>query len=344
MEPSTDDSPLLIKESDIVFDSTSIGQGAFGKVYKGKLTSTGQEIAMKKVFQDKRYKNRELSIMKELHHINIIKLVGYYYSPGKKQDDVFLNCVMEYMPSTLSDVLLKNAQHYKQFDITELKVLSFQMLKAIGYLRSMGICHRDIKPQNIMVDFKDYTLKLLDFGCAKRLDPNESNIAYICSRYYRPPELIIGATKYNTQVDVWGIGCCIVELVLNRPIFQGKNAKGQLLEIIKVLGTPTTEEVANMNPEKHTKIRIDQIPKKPWKTIFGNKINNEQFIDLVDKLLVYDPNKRLTPFQAMCHPFFSDLKNKNTKLPGGKDLPSHLFKFSELEINNSPEEVKSLMS
>ena len=95
---------------------------------------------------------------------------------------------------------------------------------AIGYLHSIGICHRDIKPQNIMVDLNDYTLKLCDFGCAKRLVKGEENISYICSRHYRPPELVLGATEYTTQTDVWSMGCVIAEVVLNETLFRGKSA------------------------------------------------------------------------------------------------------------------------
>ena len=129
------------------------------------------------------------------------------------------------------------------------------MLKCIGYLHSLGICHRDIKPQNILIDPADNTLKLCDFGCAKHLVKTESNIAYISSRFYRPPELVIGATIYTTQVDVWSMGCVIAELVINMPIFAGKTATDQLLQIMKVLGTPTPEEIKAMN-EKFVKVEV----------------------------------------------------------------------------------------
>ena len=151
-----------------------------------------------------------------------------------------------------------------KFDPILLKLFSFQMLKCIGYLHSLGICHRDIKPQNILIDPKDFTLKLCDFGCAKHLVKTESNIAYICSRFYRPPELVVGATYYTTQVDVWSMGCVIIELVYNLPIFQGKSAKDQFKEIMKILGTPSEEEIKSMGGKK---INVDKLPKYkriPW--------------------------------------------------------------------------------
>ena len=176
------------------------------------------------------------------------------------------------------------------------------MIKCIGYLHSLGICHRDIKPQNILIDPADFTLKLCDFGCAKHLVKTESNIAYICSRFYRPPELVVGATKYTTQVDVWSMGCVIAELVINKPIFQGKSATDQLLQIMKILGTPTNEQLKAMNGKNINTSKLPKINQIPWKEFFKGKNNDELFIDLVEKLLVYEPMKRLSPYQALLHP------------------------------------------
>ena len=200
MESNNNDVEDKIKLSDLEFpNNNEIGRGAFGKVLLAIVKSTGEKVAIKKVFQDKRYKNRELPIMLELHHPNIVELKSYYKT---SDDEFFLNCIMNYMPLTLSNLISKNRKKHTKFEPILLKLFSFQMLKCIGYLHSLGICHRDIKPQNILIDPKDYTLKLCDFGCAKHLVKTESNISYICSRFYRPPELVVGATYYTTQVDV----------------------------------------------------------------------------------------------------------------------------------------------
>ena len=193
-----------IKQSDLIFpNNNEIGRGAFGKVLLAEVKTTGEKVAIKKVFQDRRYKNRELPIMLELHHPNIVELKSYYKTKAenKSDDEFYLNCIMEYVPLTLSNLIYQNRKKHTKFDPILLKLFSYQMLKSIGYLHSLSICHRDIKPNNILIDPKDYTLKLCDFGCAKHLKPTESNISYICSRFYRPPELVVGATKYTTQVD-----------------------------------------------------------------------------------------------------------------------------------------------
>jgi glycogen synthase kinase 3 beta len=316
-------------ENDLLFDKKDIvGQGAFGEVFLAKIKKTGEKVAVKTVFQDRRYKNRELSIMQKLNHPNIVKLLAFYYTkaniPKAKSDDVFLNCIMDYVPETLSVLISKNKHNGTKFPSSLLKVYSYQMLKSIGYLHSIGICHRDIKPQNILIDLSDYTLKLCDFGCAKQLVKTEENIAYICSRYYRPPELVLGATFYTCQVDVWSIGCVIAELVLNRAIFPGKSAKEQMYEIIKILGTPTKEQINEMNPKVHIS-KLPNIAHKLWKDVFKDKTDDQLFIALVGKLLVYEPNKRLTPYQALNHLFFDDMKKKDFKFPNGNGLPKHTF-------------------
>lgn len=334
-----------ITESDLDFDKKqSIGSGAFGEVFLAKVKQNNRPVAVKKVFQDRRYKNRELSIMQEVNHPNLVKLLSYYTTKaaGHSSDEFFLNCIMEYVPQTLSSLISKNKQKGIRFPKLVLKLFAYQMLKSIGYLRSIGICHRDIKPQNILVDPEDYTLKVCDFGCAKHLVKGEANIAYICSRYYRPPELILGATEYTTQVDVWSMGCVIAEVVLNRPIFPGRSAKDQLLEILKILGTPTKEQIVIMNEKCKVSTISPNLPQKPWKEVFKNKIEDDSFIDLVGKLLVYEPNMRLTPYKAMCHPFFDELRDPKTKLPNGEALPKHLFEFLECEKKCDPISVDFL--
>ena len=336
------DNKLNITEKDLQFDNKdSIGSGAFGEVFLATIISSNERVAVKKVFQDKRYKNRELPIMQELHHPNIVELKSYYCTKYEKCDDgseFYLNCIMEYVPLTLSNLIEKNRKSSSRFDSSLLKIYSYQMLKCIGYLHSLGIAHRDIKPHNILIDPADNTLKLCDFGCAKHLSKTEKNISYICSRFYRPPELVIGATIYGPQVDVWSMGCVIAELVYNKSIFPGKNADDQLIEIMKVLGTPNSNEIKAMNNKFKDGDKLPKINPKPWKEFFKGKTNDELFIDLVSHLLVYDPNKRYTPYEAMCHPFFDDIKETNVK------IPKHLFEFKNCEILFDKENIQKIIS
>ena len=180
-------------------------------------------------------------ILKMLHHPNCVEMRQAFYSNGDKPNEVYLNVVMDFITDTVYRVM-KNYLKMKQMVPNLLvKLYAYQMLRGIGYIHALGICHRDIKPQNILVDFQTHNLRLCDFGSAKQLVPGEPNVSYICSRYYRAPELIFGNSNYSTQIDVWSVGCCIAELMLGQPIFPGESGVDQLVEIIKILGTPQRE-------------------------------------------------------------------------------------------------------
>ncbi|KAA0203593.1 hypothetical protein HAZT_HAZT001779 [Hyalella azteca] len=148
-------------------------------------------------------------------------------------------------------------------DISLITLYMYQLFRSLAYIHALGVCHRDIKPQNLLLDPETGVLKLCDFGSAKHLVRGEPNVSYICSRYYRAPELIFGATDYTTNIDVWSAGCVLAELLLGQPIFPGDSGVDQLVEIIKVLGTPTREQIREMNPN-YTEFKFPQIKSHPW--------------------------------------------------------------------------------
>ena len=145
-----------------------LGKGTFGIVYEVKNEETNELFAIKKVYQDSHYKNRELQIMKELNHPNIIKLKNYFFTKGDNDNETFLSCIMEFVPESLSNILRKYAKEYKQMEEIYVKLYSFQMIKSLAYIHAKGICHRDIKPQNILINLNTHQLKLCEFGSAKK--------------------------------------------------------------------------------------------------------------------------------------------------------------------------------
>jgi serine/threonine protein kinase len=317
-----------------------IGSGSFGVVYQASIAETGEVVAIKKVFQDKRYKNRELQILKELDHPNVIKLRHYFYTPGEKQEEIYLNCVMDFIPDTLSRVIRQYYKSKTSMPMLLVKLYSYQMLRSLAYIHAIGICHRDIKPQNVLVNPNNHVIKMCDFGSAKKLVKGEPNISYICSRYYRAPELIFGATDYTNAIDVWSTGCVIAELILGQPLFPGESASDQLVEIIKILGTPTKDQILNMNPD-YKEFKFPIIKPYPWVKVFKYKVITDEFIDLLKELLAYEPSKRIKPLDALLHPFFDELRDEMTKLPNGDKLPE-LFNFSQEEINIDSQLVEKL--
>lgn len=255
-------------------------------------------------------------------------------------DDVYLNLVLEFMPETIH----RGARHYAKLKQTmpmlQVKLYMYQLFRALAYIHSLGICHRDIKPQNLLLDPVKGILKLCDFGSAKVLVAGEPNVAYICSRYYRAPELIFGAVRYTSSIDVWSSGCVMAELMLGQPLFPGESGVDQLVEIIKVLGTPTKQQVHAMNPN-YTEFKFPIVQPHPWVKIFRPRTPPEA-IDLITHLLDYVPSNRVTPFEALIHPFFDELRDPATRLPSGRELPS-LFNFTAQELAFKPEINRQLI-
>uniref|UniRef100_A0A2K6G9B3 Glycogen synthase kinase-3 beta n=1 Tax=Propithecus coquereli TaxID=379532 RepID=A0A2K6G9B3_PROCO len=302
-------------------DTKVIGNGSFGVVYQAKLCDSGELVAIKKVLQDKRFKNRELQIMRKLDHCNIVRLRYFFYSSGEKV--VYPNLFL----------ILVTLLCYQILFTLSVYLYMYQLFRSLAYIHSFGICHRDIKPQNLLLDPDTAVLKLCDFGSAKQLVRGEPNVSYICSRYYRAPELIFGATDYTSSIDVWSAGCVLAELLLGQPIFPGDSGVDQLVEIIKVLGTPTREQIREMNPN-YTEFKFPQIKAHPWTKVFRPRTPPEA-IALCSRLLEYTPTARLTPLEACAHSFFDELRDPNVKLPNGRDTPA-LFNFTTQELSSNP--------
>ncbi|KAK4774876.1 hypothetical protein SAY86_009811 [Trapa natans] len=319
----------------------AVGRGSFGVVFQAKCLETGETVAIKKVLQDKRFKNRELQTMRLLDHPNVVSLKHCFFSTTEK-DELFLNLVLEYVPETVHRVIKHYYKMNQRMPLIYVKLYFYQICRALAYIHNcIGVCHRDIKPQNLLVNPHTHQLKLCDFGSAKVLVKGETNISYICSRYYRAPELIFGATEYTTAIDIWSAGCVFAELFIGQPLFPGESGVDQLVEIIKVLGTPTREEIKCMNPN-YTEFKFPQIKAHPWHKIFYRCMPAEA-VDLISRLLQYSPNLRSTALEALVHPFFDELRDPNTCLPNGRPLPP-LFNFKTHELKRmNPEMIKKLI-
>ncbi|KAH8367314.1 hypothetical protein KR200_005698 [Drosophila serrata] len=321
-------------------DAKVVGNGSFGVVFQAKMVPTNEAVAIKKVLQDRRFKNRELQIMRKLRHDNIVTLRYFFFSSGEKRDEVYLNLVMEFMPETLYKVERQYARVKQTLPVNYVRLYIYQLLRSMAYLHSMGYCHRDIKPQNMLLDSETGVLKLCDFGSAKQLIVGEPNVSYICSRYYRAPELIFGATEYSTKIDMWSAGCVMAELLLGQLLFPGDSGVDQIVEIVKVMGTPTSEQLRDMNPQ-YKQFKLPQLKPHPWSKVFRIRTPTEA-IDLVSKMLIYSPNARVTPLMGCAHPFFDDLRlDPQQQLPNGRPLPP-LFNFTEYERTIEPDAMPLL--
>jgi glycogen synthase kinase 3 beta len=216
------------------------------------------------------------------------------------------------------------------FPLYLIKLYSFQIVRSLAYMHSKGVLHRDIKPQNVLIDSSTNKVHICDFGSAKKFNGDEQNVAYICSRYYRPPELIFGNMDYDSSIDTWSFGCVLAEMLLGKPLFQGDSTVDQLLQIIKVLGVPDTEQLQFLNKHNTLKYEFPLVRPTTISKIFTGF--PKEAINLLQKIFIYEPFNRLNAYEIMAHPFFDDLRNSDISQNGKYIFPS-IFDFSESEIN-----------
>mmetsp|Transcript_33555 Transcript_33555/g.104435 ORF Transcript_33555/g.104435 Transcript_33555/m.104435 type:complete len:385 (-) Transcript_33555:342-1496(-) len=317
-----------------------IGNGTFGIVYSAHVVETNETVAIKKVFVDRRYRNRELQVWREMRHPNIVTLKHAFYTSGDSPDELYLNMVMEFLPETAYCAMKRYGKQRQSIPRVLVQLYTYQACRALAHLHASGVVHRDIKPQNLLVDAtRGHLLKLCDFGSAARLGNGRPTlVAYICSRYYRAPELIFGATNYTTAVDLWSIGCVLAEMLRGRPLFPGENGIDQLVEIIKVLGAPTKRQVLAMNPA-YFNFSYPNVAARGWGTVFRKNVGTD-FTDLLGEFLQYDPEARARPLEACAHRCFDDLRDEHVRCPDGQPLPPDLFNFTTRELRSCQQSLK----
>ena len=294
-----------------------IGQGAYGVVFKAIDKKTKEQVALKKLFGafqdevDSQRTFREVMLLQELNgHDNIIRLLNVI----KAENDLDLYLVFDYMEADLFNVIRANILQ----DIHK-KFIIYQILKAIKFIHSADIIHRDLKPSNIFIN-SDCHIKLGDFGLARTLghNPHIQNMVteYVATRWYRAPEMILAAQKYGKPIDMWSVGCILYELLVGTPLLPGKSTKEMMKMMFGVTGFPDRKEYNEVKNEcKIQNIDYDDLlqekikKKKNILQMVSGYTHDEVAIDLLLKLLVFNPKKRLTAEEALEHPYVSDFHN-----------------------------------
>ncbi|EDW13224.2 glycogen synthase kinase-3 beta [Drosophila mojavensis] len=314
-----------------------IGKGTFGRVYKAHLDKSERLVALKQVDFDPHLMEREPEIMNYLEgHCNIVRLIMYCYAQINCSKQNYLLMAMEYMPMTLAELIIKHRQ--RPLQMIYVRIISYQLFRGLGYLHSHCICHRDIKPENMLIDPLTMSLKLADFGSAKFLDINESSATYVCSRFYRAPELYAGCQRYSTTVDVWSAGCVLAELLKSFALFASNmHDEAQLLHMISVLGTDGLERAPHILAASGLDTATTIIPRPSWQMLIGVWVPQD-LAALLDACLQYDPTARIAPLRACAHASYDELRTMdplNTHMPNGMRPPS-LFNFSQHELQVDP--------
>ena len=328
-----------------------IGSGAYGIILSAIDTqNNNQVVAIKKLKSisdiiDLKRIAREILIMKYCQHENIIPLFDVIIHLNKNKTlnkiaDVYL--VMEKMDSDLQKIIASKQElsdeHY-QF-------ILYQILRALYFLHSANIIHRDFKPSNVLIN-EDCTVKLCDFGMSRGI--KEENILlteYVVTRYYRAPEVMLSSHHYTKKIDVWSVGCAFAELLSKKFLFPGENYIEQIKLIIEVLGSQDDKDLnfISNSSAKNFVMQFKGIPKKNFNKIL--KTNNPDAVDLVEKMLVFNPEKRYSIEECLNHPYLKNMREGiedptfngkiNLEFDDQKITLSQLFVFLVKEVSSFP--------
>ncbi|KAI3505737.1 hypothetical protein L1887_27938 [Cichorium endivia] len=312
-----------------------IGQGTYSNVYKAKDTMTGKIVALKKVRFDNlepesvKFMAREILILRRLDHPNVVKLEGLVTS----RMSCSLYLVFEYMEHDLAGLA---ASPTIKFTEPQVKCYMKQLLSGLEHCHNRHVLHRDIKGSNLLLD-NFGGLKIADFGLASFFDPNQKQpmTSRVVTLWYRPPELLLGATDYGVGVDLWSAGCILAELLAGKPIMPGRTEVEQLHKIFKLCGSPS-EEYWKRSKLPHATIFK---PQQSYKRCIYETFKNfpPSSLPLIDTLLAIDPVDRLTATVALNSEFF-------TTKPYACD-PSSLPKYpptKEMDAKLRDEEARRL--
>ncbi|GAA5850646.1 hypothetical protein JCM9279_006373 [Rhodotorula babjevae] len=275
-----------------------VGEGTYAVVYLGKQLNTGRKIAIKKIkvgqFKDGLDMSaiREVKFLRELRHPNVIELLDVFSNKTN------LNLVLEFLDTDLEAVIRDKALLFQSADIKSWMLMT---IKGLDFCHQNWILHRDMKPNNLLIS-ADGVLKLADFGLAREYaDEAAKMTCQVVTRWYRCPELLLGARSYSTGVDMWATGCIFAELMLRVPFIAAESDMEQLNLIFTALGTPTEQEWPGFGKLSNG-ATFDPKPRSDLGSLFSAA--SPEAIDLLQKTLLYDPRKRITARQALHHPYF----------------------------------------
>lgn len=283
-----------------------LGEGTYGKVYKARSTRTGETVAMKQMKLDTQEEGmpstaiREIALLKELSHANVVKLLDVFCKPSK------LVLVFEFLENDLKKYMKSMSGRLAPSTV---KNLAYQLCRGVEFCHANRIIHRDIKPQNLLIDNR-MRLKLADFGLARAFTvPVPKYTHEVVTVWYRPPEILLGAALYSVPVDLWSIGCVLAEMATGAPLFAGDSEIDTIFKIFMKLGTPTEAVWPGVSDLPDFKPTFPQWPRKQWSAIRNTSQQvGPHGVDLLDELMCYDPKRRLSARGALQHQYFRDVE------------------------------------
>eukprot|EP00941_MAST-03F_sp_MAST-3F-sp1_P003219 g3219.t1 len=295
-----------------------LGEGTYGVVFKARNNLTGDFVALKKIRLKEEGEGvpstaiREISLLKELDHKNVVKL----HEVSPQDDKIYL--IFEFLDQDLKqfmdaaaakqEVRRENGaiEHGPLLSHKLVRSYMYQLVSAVAYCHANRVVHRDIKPQNLLIDKKG-NIKLADFGLARAFGvPMRTYTHEVVTLWYRPPEILLGQKVYGTPVDLWSIGCIFAELSNGTALFPGDSEIDQLHRIFRVFGCPDDSVWSNVSKLPDYRDNFPKFGRQPLSKVVP--LLKGDALDLFTKLLVYDPLKRITAREAILHPYFQSNK------------------------------------
>ncbi|CAI0545354.1 unnamed protein product [Linum tenue] len=275
-----------------------IGRGAYGIVCSVLNSETNEMVAMKKIANAF---DNHMDAKRTLREIKVIGIRDVVPPPLRREfNDVYI--ATELMDTDLHQIIRSNqglSEEHCQYFL-------YQLLRGLKYIHSANVIHRDLKPSNLLLN-ANCDLKICDFGLARPTSENEFMTEYVVTRWYRAPELLLNSQDYTAAIDVWSVGCIFMELMNRKPLFPGKDHVHQMRLLTELLGTPSESElgfVRNEDARKYIR-QLSPHPRQPLAKLFPHV--HPLAMDLVDKMLTFDPTRRITVEEALAHPYLERL-------------------------------------
>lgn len=287
-----------------------IGEGTYGVVYKARDVRSGEIVALKKIRLEAEDEGvpstaiREISLLKELKDENIVRLLDIVHGDQK------LYLVCEFLDMDLKRYMDTRNNQKDPISLDLVKKFTYQLNLGIVYCHSHRILHRDLKPQNLLID-STRNLKLADFGLARAFGiPLRTYTHEVVTLWYRAPEVLLGSRHYSTAIDMWSIGCIFAEMVLRGcPLFPGDSEIDQIFKIFQVFGTPNEQIWPGVSALPDFKPTFPQWSARgDFDKMFVGL--ERPGVELVKQMLIYDTSKRISAKRALNHPYFADVESK----------------------------------
>ncbi|TKR65042.1 hypothetical protein L596_025506 [Steinernema carpocapsae] len=328
-----------------------LGKGAYGIVWKAIDRRTNEPVALKKIFDafrnptDSQRTFREIMFLQEFgRHPNVVKLFNILKADNDK--DIYL--VFEFMEADLHNVIKRGTilkEIHKQY-------IMCQLFRAIRYLHSGNVLHRDLKPSNVLLD-ADCRVKLADFGLARSLSqledyPEGENMPelteYVATRWYRSPEILLAAKRYTKGVDMWSLGCILAEMIVGRALFPGTSTINQIERIMNTIARPSKSDIDSIGSHYAASV-LEKMPKSPKRTLELMLSGAEpSAIELVTRLLIFAPHKRLTVEYCLCHPYVLQFHHAAEEPALTYDVTLPLPDHIQLSIDDYRNELYAMIS